>query len=253
MPDTSEGAGKEDPDTLDYDYVPSEDYYTPSPYEDSYGEGLGAEVPTSTAGTTNASNVIAFLPRGLSRGREVRTLGPSLGLSPASGAGGGGRGQELADRPCPVLAGAGQAGPGLERGSGRGVRRVLWAAAWGSDGSLPVAAWPVRRLLGPWPSFRVREGPSTAPARPAHRKVSPLSAISVYRRQDGFRFGRVAGSWPHSRRPRSGHTGPPGCRPLCHGRGIRVMLSRDPETPGGALRALPRWPGVSGRLGQRPR
>ncbi|EPQ11198.1 Collagen alpha-1(V) chain [Myotis brandtii] len=56
VPDTSEGAGKEDPDTLDYDYVPSEDYYTPSPYEDSYGEGLGAEVPTSTAGTANASN-----------------------------------------------------------------------------------------------------------------------------------------------------------------------------------------------------
>lgn len=69
MPDTSEGAGKEDPGVGDYDYVPSEDYYTPPPYEDlSYVEGLedpdhppdhgpGARVPTSTAGTSNGSNV----------------------------------------------------------------------------------------------------------------------------------------------------------------------------------------------------
>lgn len=74
-PDTGEGAGKvEDPGIGDYEYVPSEDYYTPPPYEDlSYIEGIedpdqppdhGAGAPTSTAGTANASNVIAFLLAG---------------------------------------------------------------------------------------------------------------------------------------------------------------------------------------------
>lgn len=89
MPDTSEGAGKEeDPGIGDYEYVPSEDYYTPPPYEDfSYGEGIEspdespdrspdqgarAEVPTSTVLTSNASNVIAF---------------PASGLGPGEGAG----------------------------------------------------------------------------------------------------------------------------------------------------------------------
>uniref|UniRef100_A0A8C9BV73 Collagen type V alpha 1 chain n=1 Tax=Phocoena sinus TaxID=42100 RepID=A0A8C9BV73_PHOSS len=73
VPDTSEGAGKEeDPGIGDYEYVPSEDYYTPPPYEDfGYGEGIEspdespdrspdpgarAEVPTSTVLTSNASN-----------------------------------------------------------------------------------------------------------------------------------------------------------------------------------------------------
>lgn len=78
---TGEGAGKEeDPGIGDYDYVPSEDYYTPSPYEDlSYIEGIedpdqlpdhgaGPGVPTSTPGTSNVSNVIAFLLSGLCRG-----------------------------------------------------------------------------------------------------------------------------------------------------------------------------------------
>lgn len=130
MPDTNEGAGKEDPDTLDYDYVPSEDYYTPSPYEDSYGEGLGAEVPTSTAGTANASNVIAFLPRGLGRGREVRTLGPSLGLSLAPGAGGGGRGQGL--RTDRVRSWPGRVRrDGLEPGAWTRVRRELLGSGLG--------------------------------------------------------------------------------------------------------------------------
>lgn len=76
VPDASEGAGKEDPGVGDYDYLPSEDYYTPSPYDDiSYSEGFedpdqspdhgtGAEVPTSTAGTANSSNVGASLPPG---------------------------------------------------------------------------------------------------------------------------------------------------------------------------------------------
>lgn len=75
VPDAGEGAGKaEDPGVGDYDYVPSEDYYTPPPYEDlSYIEGIedpdqppdhGAGAPTSAAGTTNASNVIAFLLAG---------------------------------------------------------------------------------------------------------------------------------------------------------------------------------------------
>lgn len=77
MPDASEGAGKEeDPGIGDYDYMPSEDYYTPSPYDDiNYNEGFedpdqspdhgtGAEVPTSTAGTANSSNVSASLPHG---------------------------------------------------------------------------------------------------------------------------------------------------------------------------------------------
>ena len=85
VPDTSEGAGKEeDPGISDYDYVPSEDYYTPPPYEDlNYGEGIEnpdenpdrgarAEVPTSTVLTANASNVIAF---------------PASGLGPGEGAG----------------------------------------------------------------------------------------------------------------------------------------------------------------------
>ncbi|VCX10118.1 unnamed protein product, partial [Gulo gulo] len=69
VPDASEGAGKEeDPGIGDYDYMPSEDYYTPAPYDDiNYNEGFenpdqspdhdaGAEVPTSTAGTANSSN-----------------------------------------------------------------------------------------------------------------------------------------------------------------------------------------------------
>ncbi|ELK07333.1 Collagen alpha-1(V) chain [Pteropus alecto] len=68
VPDSSAGAGKEDPGIGDYDYVPSEDYYTPPPYEDlGYVEGLedpdqlpdhgpGAGVPTSTTDTSNASN-----------------------------------------------------------------------------------------------------------------------------------------------------------------------------------------------------
>lgn len=75
MPETSDTAGKEDSLGIgDYDYVPTDDYYTPSPYEDfGYGEGVenpdrptnpdsGAEVPTSTTVTSNTSNVIAFLP-----------------------------------------------------------------------------------------------------------------------------------------------------------------------------------------------
>ena len=77
----------------DYDYVPSEDYYTPPPYEDlNYGEGLEnpdenpdqlpeprarAEVPTSTVSTSNGSNVIASLPMGLAWGGA----GGSPGLS----------------------------------------------------------------------------------------------------------------------------------------------------------------------------
>lgn len=77
MPDTSEGAGKEeDPGIGDYDYMPTEDYYTPAPYDDmNYNEGFenpdqspdhgaGAEVPTSTVGTANSSNVIASLLHG---------------------------------------------------------------------------------------------------------------------------------------------------------------------------------------------
>lgn len=102
MPDTSEGAGKEeDPGIGDYDYVPIEDYYTPPPYEDiGYAEGIddpdqppdhgaGAEVPTSsTGGASNASNVTAL---------------------PLSGRGGGG----------PPGGGAGAALPGpAERGWG---------------------------------------------------------------------------------------------------------------------------------------
>lgn len=82
MPNTGEGAGKEEDLGIgDYDYVPSEDYYTPPPYEDlSYIEGIedpdqdpdqppdrgaGPGVPTSAAGTSNTSNVIASLPSGL--------------------------------------------------------------------------------------------------------------------------------------------------------------------------------------------
>lgn len=81
MPDASEGAGKEeDPGIGDYDYMPSEDYYTPAPYDDmNYNEGFenpdqspdhgaGAEVPTSTVGTSNSSNVIGSLPCGLGAG-----------------------------------------------------------------------------------------------------------------------------------------------------------------------------------------
>ena len=80
MPDTSEGAGKEDDPGLGvYDYMPSEDYYTPAPYEDLNYEGFenpdlppdhgaGAEVPTSTTSTANASNVIASLQAGLVQG-----------------------------------------------------------------------------------------------------------------------------------------------------------------------------------------
>nr|XP_023397915.1 collagen alpha-1(V) chain [Loxodonta africana] len=69
VPETREGPGKEDdPGIGDYDYVPSEDYYTPSPYEDiNYGEGIenpdqptdpgpAAEFPTSTEATTNVSS-----------------------------------------------------------------------------------------------------------------------------------------------------------------------------------------------------
>lgn len=60
--------------------MPSEDYYTPAPYEDlNYNEGFEnpdlppdhgarAEVPTSTTSTANASNVIASLPRGSGAG-----------------------------------------------------------------------------------------------------------------------------------------------------------------------------------------
>lgn len=102
VPDTSEGAGKEeDPGIGDYEYVPSEDYYTPPPYEDfSYGEGIEspdespdrspdqgarAEVPTSTVLTSNASNVIAFPARGLGPGEGAgpRAL-PSLLLTSLS-------------------------------------------------------------------------------------------------------------------------------------------------------------------------
>lgn len=75
MPETSDLDGKEDnPGIGDYDYMPTDDYYTQAPYEDfGYGEGVenpdqptnpdpGAEVPTSTTVTSNTSNVIAFLP-----------------------------------------------------------------------------------------------------------------------------------------------------------------------------------------------
>lgn len=74
MPETSDTVGKEDnPGIGDYDYVPTDDYYTVSPYEDfGYGEGVenpdqptnpdsGAEIPTSTTVTSNSSNVIALL------------------------------------------------------------------------------------------------------------------------------------------------------------------------------------------------
>ena len=85
VPSTTEGPGKEeDPGIGDYDYVPSEDYYTPPPYEDfGYGEGIEnpdenpdqhpdqgarAEVPTSTVLTSNGSNVIAPCERAGPRG-----------------------------------------------------------------------------------------------------------------------------------------------------------------------------------------
>lgn len=73
-PETSDReGGVEDPGIGDYEYVPIDDYYTAAPYEDiNYGEGLenpeqptdpnaGAEVPTSTTGASNVSNVIPFL------------------------------------------------------------------------------------------------------------------------------------------------------------------------------------------------
>lgn len=97
-PDPSEGPGREDEDPgigiEDYDYVPSEDYYTPPPYEDlNYHEGVGspdqlpdqlpehgeAEAPTSTAGTSNSSRVTASLPRGLGQGKGQH---PVLCFSP---------------------------------------------------------------------------------------------------------------------------------------------------------------------------
>lgn len=136
VPDASAGAGKEDLDPPDYDYVPSEDYYTPAPYEDSYGEGPGAEAPPGAAGTANASNVTASPGLGgrvlgsaapWDTGRGDR--GPPSG-SPchwlfcerracappkASGAGGGGRGGRSRP-PCP--------------GCGRAVR---WTAAGAGD------------------------------------------------------------------------------------------------------------------------
>ena len=94
-PDTTVGPGKEeeDPGIGEYDYVPSEDYYTPPPYEDfGYGEGIEnpdenpdqspdqgarAEVPTSTVLTSNGSNVIASLRAGSARGAGW-TPGPLL-------------------------------------------------------------------------------------------------------------------------------------------------------------------------------
>lgn len=104
MPDTSEGAGKEDDPGLGvYDYMPSEDYYTPAPYEDLNYEGFenpdlppdhgaGAEVPTSTTSTANASNVIASLASGPGAGGREGGLdeGPGLPLSSASDLGGPG-------------------------------------------------------------------------------------------------------------------------------------------------------------------
>ena len=63
--------------------MPTDDYYTPSPYEDfGYGEGVenpdqptnpdsGAEVPTRTTVTSNTSNVIAFLSVYLDLGAGV--------------------------------------------------------------------------------------------------------------------------------------------------------------------------------------
>lgn len=91
MPETSDIAGKEDePRIEDYDYVPTDDYYTVSPYEDlGYGEGVenpdqptnpdsGAEIPTSTTVTSNTSNVIVFLPLCLALGEGWRR-GPGCG------------------------------------------------------------------------------------------------------------------------------------------------------------------------------
>lgn len=92
-PSTTEGPGKEeDPGIGDYDYVPSEDYYTPPPYEDfGYGEGIEnpdenpdqppdqgarAEVPTSTVLTSNGSNVIASLRAGWAQGRGLDPWAP---------------------------------------------------------------------------------------------------------------------------------------------------------------------------------
>lgn len=90
-PSTTEGPGKEeDPGIGDYDYVPSEDYYTPPPYEDfGYGEGIEnpdenpdqlpdqgarAEVPTSTVLTSNDSNVSASLRAGRAPGSSPLPL-----------------------------------------------------------------------------------------------------------------------------------------------------------------------------------
>lgn len=104
-PDTTVGPGKEeeDPGIGEYDYVPSEDYYTPPPYEDfGYGEGIEnpdenpdqnpdqspdqgarAEVPTSTVLTSNGSNVIASLRAGLAPGGGWTPGLPLLCPSPA--------------------------------------------------------------------------------------------------------------------------------------------------------------------------
>ena len=99
-PSTTEGPGKEeDPGIGDYDYVPSEDYYTPPPYEDfGYGEGIEnpdenpdqlpdqgarAEGPTSTVLTSNDSNVSASLRAGRAPG--LLPLCPSL-CSPGAAA-----------------------------------------------------------------------------------------------------------------------------------------------------------------------
>lgn len=62
MPNPTEGPGKdEDLGLGEYDYVPVDDYYTPPPYEDNYGEGPDQApnpgAPTSTLPPSNASNV----------------------------------------------------------------------------------------------------------------------------------------------------------------------------------------------------
>lgn len=90
MPEASDRVGKEeDPGIGDYDYVPIDDYYTPSPYDDiNYGEGMespdqptdpdaGAEVPTGTTVSSNSSNVIAFLPCWLGPGTGKGKAGVS--------------------------------------------------------------------------------------------------------------------------------------------------------------------------------
>ena len=120
VPDISEGAGKEeDPGIGDYDYMPSEDYYTPAPYDDmNYNEGFenpdqspdhgaGAEVPTSTVGTTNGSNVIASIPSGLGAG-AVGLGGSGLPLFSASDLGGPGVAFWFPDPQTPAPRGAEQ-------------------------------------------------------------------------------------------------------------------------------------------------